>query len=88
MRKYPYDYTIYPENSPEKFRETCAVTENKYPDLKKRELLIDVDGSTIQVYDCTAGEVIVYDDYDVGAVYILSDMDLDVVFNDKRTDKI
>ncbi len=42
---------------------------------------MDVDGSTIQIYRKDDKEVVVYDDYDVGAVFIKSDVDLSEILN-------
>lgn len=76
MRKYEFDYNIYPDNSPQKFKEACSYIEKANPDFNKGKLLIDVDGSTIQIYNSDNKEIVVYDDYDVGAVYALSDVPL------------
>lgn len=49
--------------------------------MHKNELLVDVDGSNMQVFSYGNNkETVVYDDYDVGAVYVLSDINLDEVF--------
>ena len=75
------EYTIYPDNSPEKFREFCSTIENNFSGLQKEKLLIDVDGSTIQVYTLDGKDIKVYDDYDVGAVFAISDIDLSGILN-------
>lgn len=78
MRKYPFDYNIFPDNSPEVFKEACKKIEATLPPtFEKKKLLIDVDGSLIQVYSEEDKEVIVYDDYVIGAVYVNSDIELD-----------
>lgn len=82
--KKRYDYNIWKENSPEKFQATCELIEKAHPELKKDELLVDVDGSTIQIFGEEPHEVIVYDDYDVGAVFVKSDIDLSDIFNDRK----
>lgn len=76
-----YHYSIYPENSPKQFKAICALIEGTYPDAKKRELAVDVDGSTIQLYSVDEKEIVVFDDYDVGAVFIESDVDLTKVIS-------
>ncbi len=77
MREYPYSYTLCPDNSPSAFREACEKIESIMPHLARQPLLTDVDGSTIQSYERADGRrIVVYDDYDVGAVYVLSDFDL------------
>lgn len=85
MRDYQYDYTIYPENSPKKFQDICAKIEQDYYGFKKESLLIDVDGSTIQVYSMGKQEIVVYDDYDIGAVFVKSDIDLSETVNGLAT---
>ena len=54
----------------------CEMIEKAYPEMKKADLLVDVDGSMVQIYGEEPTEIIVYDDYEVGAVYIKSDIDL------------
>ena len=80
MIDFKYDYTIYPDNSPEKFKETCKIIEEKYPNALKSELLVDVDGSTIQTYTEDGKDIDIYDDYDFGAVYVKSAIDLGAIF--------
>ncbi len=72
-----YDYSIYPDNSPEKFKLTCKKIEQAFPCAIKQKLLVDVDGSTIQVYKQDSKEIIVYDHYEIGAVFVLSDIPLE-----------
>lgn len=45
-----YEYNISSENSPEKFKIICSKIEETYSELQKDVLLVDVDGTTIQVY--------------------------------------
>ncbi|MCU6719897.1 hypothetical protein OCV67_08150 [Porcipelethomonas ammoniilytica] len=75
-----YDYNIYPDNSPQKFKETCKKIEKAFPNANKRKLLIDVDGSTIQTYSENSKDIDVYDDYDIGAVFVKSEINLDSIF--------
>lgn len=76
MKNYPFDYNIYPDNSPKLFKETCSKIEKNISELAKKELLVDVDGTTIQKYEIGGGEIVVFDDYDIGAVFVQSDIDL------------
>lgn len=80
LDKRIYDYTIFPNNSPQKFDECCKKIEKEFSDLYKNKLLIDVDGSLIQTYKYNGKDIDVYDDYDVGAVYVKSEIDLDNLF--------
>lgn len=62
--------------------------EKNIPDLKKREILIDIDGSQIAVYFKDGKKVTVNNSYYVGAVYIQSEFDLTTFFPTKeRGDK-
>lgn len=71
-----YDYSISLNNDPKEFKKVCVQIENHYTEAKKKEQLVDVDGTTIQSYAIGEKKIIVYDDYDVGAVYIRSDMEI------------
>ncbi len=73
---YMFDYTVAIKNDPKAFKETCAQIEAQFPTFGKEELLIDVDGSTIQMYSVGKKRMIVYDDYDIGAVFVKSDIEL------------
>jgi hypothetical protein len=73
---YEYDYTIWPDNSTLKFKETCDKIKTQFPNAEEKELLIDVDGSTIQIYKENNKEITVFDDYDVGAVFVKSEIEL------------
>lgn len=79
MRNYLFDYNIYPSNSVGKFKATCKKIESNILGLKKEDLLIDVDGTTIQVYEKDEKKIIVFDDYDIGAVFVKSDIALDEI---------
>ena len=76
MKRYRYETTIWRDNNPEKFHEACARIEQTYPHAQKEDLLIDVDGSLIQVYRIEGKKAVIYDDYDVGGVFALSEIDL------------
>ena len=80
MYNEKYDYTVYPDNNPKKFKEICGIIEKAYPKAEKKKLLIDVDGSTIQTYTVQGKDIDIYDDYDVGAVYVQSEIDLGAIF--------
>jgi len=67
-----FDYTVAKENSPKVFKEACRIISSSRPDYTAHPLLIDVDGSTIQVFEKGAKDIRVYDDYDIGAVFIIS----------------
>lgn len=76
-----YNYNIFPDNSPAHFKEVCRKIEKYFPNAKKSSLLVDVDGTTIQNYIFDNKEIDVYDDYDVGAVFVRSEVDLKELFH-------
>lgn len=61
MKKiYDFNYNIFPDNSHVKFKETLLKIERNYPKARKEKLLIDVDGTTIQIYHIGRNEIVVY----------------------------
>ncbi len=73
-----FEYTVYRDNSPDVFIETCKEIEKMFPEAIKRKLLIDVDGSTIQTYTLDGKDIDVFDDYDIGVVFVQSEIELDI----------
>lgn len=71
-----FDYNIHTDNSPEEFKKTCEKIRKAYPNAKEQKLLVDVDGTTIQTFTQDGKDIDVYDDYDVGAVYVKSEIEL------------
>ena len=76
-----FDYNIYANNSVEKFKEACKKIEEFFPDARKDQLLIDVDGTMIQNYTENSNNITVYNDYEIGAVFIESEVDLNKLFS-------
>ena len=62
------------------FKRACAQIEAKMSSLKKLDLLIDVDGTLIQVYYTKDGKIVVKNDYLVDAVYVDSEVELTHIF--------
>ena len=58
------------------FDNICALIEAKHKDIQKEPLLVDVDNTQIQIYNAPGGKIKVYNDYEVDAVYVDSDVDL------------
>ena len=71
-----FDYTISKDNSPKVFKDACKKISSMHPEYFMFPLVVDVDGSTLQIFQNNENEIKVYDDYDVGAVYVISDVDL------------
>ena len=88
-----YEYSIKPYNSPEDFELACMEFEKSHPDARKERLLVDVDGSTIQIYHVDAGKIKILDEYFIDAVYaeadflIPQDSELGALFKLVRTGK-
>ncbi len=79
-----FDVTISPDNDNNKFLEACKKLETAYPDANKWDIVMDVDGTLLQIYihDKAGNRTIIYNDYEVGAVYVKSDIDLSGIFTD------
>lgn len=71
-----YDYNICTVADRELFKKQCLAIEKHIPNLTKKELLEDVDGTLVQIYISSNGEITVKNDEQVDALYIISDFDL------------
>lgn len=69
-------YNIAKTANPKSFEKACVAIETNLKDIKKEKLLVDVDGTQIQIYNAPEGKIKVYNDYEVDAVYADSDIDL------------
>lgn len=78
-----YEYNVYLDNSPGVFKNTCKKISSFLQGLIAEPLLVDVDGTTIQVFKKESKEIVVYDDYDLGVVFVKSDINLDKLLLDK-----
>ncbi len=75
-----FSYNIAKNADNKAFLDTCALIESKISDAKKEKLLVDVDGSLVQTYRTSSGEIDVFNDYMVDAVYVDSEVNLEKVF--------
>lgn len=71
-----FDYTVYQNNSADEFKKVCNRIKEAFPNATVQKLLIDVDGSTIQTFTQDGKDIDVYDDYEVGAIYVKSEIEL------------
>lgn len=78
-----FDFTIYRDNSVSEFKRACEIFEKEFPQADKEKLLVDVDGTLIQSYQVAGKKTDIYDDYEVGAVYLKSELDLSGIFTAK-----
>ena len=75
-----YSYTICNYFAPEWFGKQCVALEKHIPNLEKLELLEDVDGSQYQKYAHSEGRIKISNDYEVDALYVESDFDIEPYF--------
>ena len=71
-----FNYTVAKEADNKAFLNACAKIEKEVKPLKKEKLLVDVDGSLIQVYYTDNKKIKVLNDYEIDAVYIEAEKEL------------
>lgn len=71
-----YSYTVSKSASENEFSRTCSMIESNFKGISKEEILEDMDGTTIQIYHTGKSTIKVFNDYEVDAVYVDSDVDL------------
>ena len=71
-----FRYVIHTDNSPKIFKETCKRVKEIFPDATEQKLLVDVDGSTIQTFTQEGKDIDVFDDYDIGIVFVQSEIEI------------
>ena len=76
QRNLPYFYGIYDNPNADFFRRQCAAIERRFPNIRKDEVLEDVDGSSYQIYYHSEGMIRVCNDYCLGDLYVESEFDL------------
>lgn len=72
-----YKYNIHKNADEEKFNSVCNKIESTVEGLHKEETIMDVDGSAIQIYKKNGKSIKVFNDYEVDAVYIDSEINID-----------
>ena len=76
-----FEYSICNQADENIFHKQCSALEKNIPNLTKKDLLEDVDGSLIQLYSLHDKRVSVHNSVYIGAVYVESDIDLTTFFN-------
>ena len=71
-----YNYTICNQADAGLFCQQCKALKDNIPGIKEECLLEDVDGTATAEYSHPKGRVIVKNDYQVNAIYVISDFDL------------
>jgi hypothetical protein len=76
-----FTYNISKSADNKIFEDICKKIENSNIKLSPEDPLVDVDGSIIQIYNDDGGKKVkVFNDYEVDAVYVDSDINLDNLF--------
>ena len=75
-KRYKYSYGICNHSDRTLFKRQCIALETNIPNLKKEELLEDVDGSWWQFYALKNKKIVVRNDCCINELYIESDVDL------------
>lgn len=78
-----YSYTTSLTASNAEFKKTCTAIENGVNGIQKGKLLVDVDGSMVQAYSVGGKTIEVFDDYNIDAVYVDSEVDLSGIIESK-----
>lgn len=71
-----YRYIICTAPDEDIFYRQCKALEKQFPEMKKEELLEDVDCTLIQDYLHPSGEITVKNDHYIGVVSVDSEFDL------------
>lgn len=76
-----FSYNIAKTADAKAFAKACGLIEKNVSIVKKEDTITDVDGSKIQIYSTDNGNIKVFNDYEVDAVYCDSDISLDKILN-------
>ena len=71
-----FSYTVSKTASEKAFAKACGSIESHFKGISKEKPLVDVDGSTIQIYHKDKASIKVHNDYEVDAVYVDSEVEL------------
>lgn len=71
-----FEYTIYTVPDEDIYKRQCRALEKHIPGLTKLYELEDADGSLISIYKKGGSEIKVSNDYQIGGVFVDSEIDL------------
>ena len=71
-----FSYNVSTKANRKDFEKACKKIENELAHIEKEDVLEDLDGSLIQIYATSNGKIKVFNDYEVDAVYVDSDIEL------------
>ncbi len=75
-----YHYNVCTEADKNIFIKQCSALEKHIPNIVKKQLLNDIDGSETQIYELNGSKITVHNSFYVGAVYVDSDVELEQYF--------
>ena len=75
-----FSYTVSKTANNHSFMEACGLIEAALDSFEKERLLMDVDGSMIQIYYTPGGKIEVINDCEVDSVCVDSEVDLSELF--------
>ena len=78
-----YSYNISDQTDKDLFNKQCIDIEKYFPGLKKEALQKLDDGSLLQRYHHEKGDIVVYNNEFVGALYMTSGFDIDEYFEEE-----
>ena len=82
-----YSYTIKPEMDLKAFLQACEKIRKKFPNAQTDGIVTDIlDGSHYEKFDIDSDCIRVYDDFDVGAVFVESTVRLNDLFEKEFID--
>ena len=77
-----FDYNLFDKTNEKVYNDAVMLIEKEFPYYYKERELIDVDSTRIQVFSKDGKSVIkVFNDTNIGAVYINSEIDLSDYFS-------
>lgn len=79
-----FEYHICTCSDETLFKRQCEAIEKNIPGISHQETLEDVTGTFVQRYTHPLGQIIVRNDKDVDALYVLSDFDLLPYFQEQK----
>lgn len=75
-----HEYNICNIADEEIFKKQCDAILKKVPGIRTEDEITDVDKSVIHIYETDNGAIRVYLDYNIGAVYVKSNLPLKQYF--------
>lgn len=76
-----FEYNICNQADKDIFIKQCTALETHIPNIVKKDLLEDVDGSETQLYSLNSKRISVHNSYYIDAVYVNSEVELEQYFN-------